>query len=405
MKAHQIIFLFISIAAVAVGLNYHFKKDSATSGIDIEHKMNDALVVVMMVKNEEDVICKTLDPYVNAKFNSFFIFDTGSTDKTVEITKKYFADKQVNGIIMQEPFIDFAVSRNRALKLAQQKFPNSIFMLMPDAEWYMQNPEGLLDFCEKHRNDKDSTYGVLIKRDNLSYYNERLIRTHSNARYVGAVHEYIDPIARKQVPETTYFHWKASNKGQNKSNERWKRDLVLLINEQKREPQNARTAFYLAQTYECLGDLENARIWYKKRSIMPGWDEENFMATYRLGDVYERLDDWENALYYYEKAYSMRPHRAEPLVAIAKHYLSVGDMESCFKYAKKACDLPYPKKDILFIDRGAYEYDRQHILGTSAWYVGEYEIGEKALREALKVKPKSKQLLEDLSYYTNRKKN
>ena len=47
-------------------------------------------------------------------------------------------------------------------------------------------------------------------------------------------------------------------------------------------------------------------------------------------------------------------------------------------------NLPYPANDTLFVEKEAYEYTRHDILGQCGWYVNEFEIGEKAVREAIK---------------------
>src|SRR5258707_10172559 len=91
-----------------------------------EHIYDPLLVVVLMVKNEETVMRATLQPFVDGGVDSFFIFDTGSTDNTIEVTEQFFAEHGITQVyIAQEPFIDFATSRNRALDLAQEKFPNA----------------------------------------------------------------------------------------------------------------------------------------------------------------------------------------------------------------------------------------------------------------------------------------
>src|SRR5436190_22697761 len=98
------------------------------------------LVAVIMVKNEEHVIRETLQPFIDGGIDSFFVFDTGSTDKTIETTQTFFKQNNItNGYIEQEKFIDFATSRNRALELAHQKFPHAAFMIMFDAEWYIND--------------------------------------------------------------------------------------------------------------------------------------------------------------------------------------------------------------------------------------------------------------------------
>ena len=152
------------------------------------------LVPVIMVKNEALVIRETLQPYVNAGIQHMLVFDTGSTDDTVALIKKFFIDNNVNyGVVKQEPFIDFATSRNRAMQLAEESFPNAIFMVMPDAEWYLQNVPGLLKFCEEHKDEPGDFFGIRIRRTAriVDYSNNRLFRFHLKTRFEGVVHEYL----------------------------------------------------------------------------------------------------------------------------------------------------------------------------------------------------------------------
>src|SRR5437870_230888 len=70
--------------------------------------IDDTLIVVtLMDKDEEKVIIDTLKPFADAGIDAFFIYDTGSIDKTVATVKKYFKEHNIqNGIIAQEKFID-----------------------------------------------------------------------------------------------------------------------------------------------------------------------------------------------------------------------------------------------------------------------------------------------------------
>ncbi len=138
---------------------------------------------------------------------------------------------------------------------------------MPDAEWYMQNAQGLMKFCYEHSNDPANSFLVLLQNENksLQFYTQRLFKAHKGIRFEGAVHEAINQGSSIAVPEDTYILWKPSAFGAEKSRQRWSRDLQLLLQDIQEHPKNSRTAFYLAQTYECLGDLQNAEIWYTKR--------------------------------------------------------------------------------------------------------------------------------------------
>lgn len=361
------------------------------------------LVIVLMVKNEESVMASTLQPFADAGINAYLIFDTGSTDKTVAVTQDFFDQHGITqGVIKQKPFINFAASRNEALVHAQQAFPHAGFFLMLDAEWHLHNVPGLLKFCADHLNDVQDSYSVLISSSNEDFYTQRLIRPGRGVHFVGVVHECLDRVSDCCVPRDVFFALHTTRYGYEKTKARWVRDCDLLLKEFERDPTDPRTAFYLAQTYACLGDTENARIYYTKRCALPGWDEENFMARYRLGQVYEEQGNWDQALSCYLQAYSMRPIRIEPLVRIGQHYLKKHDYELSYLFLRRTLDKPYPAHDYLFIEKDTYNFVRYDLVGQCAWYTRDYEVGEAAVRQALVAQPNAAHLYANLVYYVHR---
>ncbi len=380
----------ILILSVFIALYTHAQDDA--------HAQDDILAIVLMVKNEEAVIVKTLQPYLDAGINSFLVFDTGSEDATIANAENFFKANHVkHWFIVQEPWIDFCTSRNHALEAAEDCFPDTPFYLMPDAEWYMHNVKGLLDFCEERLYDTSPCYLVRIMNSSIDFTATRLIRAKSNARFLDDVHEAI-PIPNNQalsvkVPGDVFFELSASRQGVEKSRKRWERDLVLLLKRHQADPAAPRPTFYLAQTYDCLGDAYNAYKYYKIRSEQEGWHEENYETFYRLGLLTEKLSEtdsaytWSMAFDYYSIAHNMLPHRAEPLVRIADHYWpdcsAPLNVALCYLFAKRACELPYPEHDLLFIDPYTYNLKRYELLSKSAWHVGDFESGEMATRNAL----------------------
>ena len=368
------------------------------------------LVTVLMVKNEASVIEATLQPYVDGGVKEFVIFDTGSTDGTREVVTHFFERHNIKNVhIVEEPFIDFSTSRNHALDSAQAFFPRATFMLMPDAEWYMHNVEGLLQFCADHQDDFQASYLVPIRSTTDAFFATRLLRCRTGIRFVGAVHEALNQLTYVTLPDAIYFEWRPSLDGNKKSAQRWQRDRDLLLKSYEENPHDPRTLFYLGQTYGCLGDWETAYEYYEKRAEICGWDEENFITRMRLGDIAQQIaqKDGESislvAIGHYLKAFSMRPHRAEPLIKIAQYYLDKGEMHLAFLFASRAVHIPYPAQDILFIEKYMYDFVRYDILGISAWYVGEYDLGEWAARQALQVKPDAEYLQRNLQFYTDRR--
>lgn len=367
---------------------------------------DDLLVAVLMVKNEAHVMERTLQPLVDGGISSFFILDTGSTDMTIAVTRDFFAKNNiVQYHIMQEPFVNFASSRNRALALTEAAFPHAHFMLMIDAEWLVHGVDTLRAFCVSHTADSDPLYLIRVVNACDTFYHPRLIRTHCQVRFVGGVHEVPNIITTLKLPDDIYIERTVTAVGTEQSRKRWQRDVGILMTEHMQEPLNARTLFYLAQTFDCLDDLENACIWYEKRLTVPGWPEETFMASYRLAQVLERLastghGSWDEAHRQYLHAYSLRPARAEPLVRLADHYWSVGDYPLCYLFAHAAVQIPYPHDDLLFINYEFYDYYRYDLLGRAAWYLGKFEEGENAVRQALSARPSFMHLKSNLGFYT-----
>jgi glycosyltransferase involved in cell wall biosynthesis len=370
------------------------------------------LVVVIMVKDEADVIEATLKPFVDGGIKNFVVFDTGSTDGTQEVAKKFFEYYAVeHAHILEEKFIDFATSRNHALDAAEKIFPRATFMLMPDAEWYMYNVKELLKFCADAKDASHPSYVIALNSLRAEFYTPRLIRCRKGVRFVGSVHEVLNLATHEKVPNTAYFEWRPSYRGMDKSRQRWTRDRDVLLKSLAEDPDNPRTLFYLGQTYECLQEWKNAYDYYKKRSKLDGWDEEKFIAVYRLGRVAEmlRFKDSKKAysmkpVKHYLAASSMRPHRAEPLIKIAQYYRNHGDnLHLAFVFASRAAKLPYPHQDLLDVEKYLYEYVRYDILGICAWYVGEYDLGLWAVRKALKAEPDAQHLHSNLKLYTSMK--
>jgi glycosyltransferase involved in cell wall biosynthesis len=376
-----------------------------------ELKQDPLLVVALMIKNEAPVIADTLRPMVTAGIDSFLIFDTGSTDDTIEKVDQFFSDNGIlNYIIIQENFVDFATSRNRALDLVDEYFPQATFILMPDAEWLICNGEQLLSFCKDHKNDNHASYLIrMVRNGSLEYYVDRLMRRSCHCRFKSPVHEYLVSPSVMTAPAEIYFAWNSTQYGDDKSRNRWKRDIGYLLKAYAQDPTDARTAFYLGQTYACLGDKNNAFRFYQLRSQLPSWAEENYETVYRLGETVEDLAlkdtphqtiyDWPLALWYYLQAYAMRPCRIEPLIRIAQHYMSQKDYATAFLFAWRACETPYPTNEILFVSKDMYHYTRYDIVAQCGLNIGEYNKGLQAIHKALEYCPEDQHFKELLKIY------
>ena len=412
MKSRNAIFIIVLSCIV-------FLSNTAANNPPCKDYQEFLLTVVIMVKNEADTIIPTLQPFIDAGIKSFLVYDTGSTDGTQSIIRNYFKNCCLeHAYIIEEPFVDFATSRNRALELAEQIFVNNTFLLMLDAEWYTHNVSELISFCTVHKDyiAADCTGSCYLMRlftvqDAINNYTPRLIRQGCNVAYVGVVHESIQDRASGIVPDSVYFEYKPQQYGQDKSKARCVRDYTLLKKSHEDDPTNMRTLFYLGQTCQFMDDWEQAIVYYQKRLDMGELSEEKYLSAYRIGCAIEHIIGasnknepnpkytQEDAIAYYLKAYTMLPNRAEPLFRIACYYIRHNQHAIAYLFAIRAVQLAYPSNHALFVENKVYDYLRYDILGQCAIYAGECEIGKAAVLKALEIAPNDECLHHNLSLY------
>ena len=101
-----------------------------------------------------------------------------------------------------------------------------------------------------------------------------------------------------------------------------RRSAIWLLAKVERNPEDARSVFFLAETYFHMEDFVNARKWYARRVEMGGCDEEAYWAMYRLAAVDGRnsVSRGQTVEEAYLRAWEFRPTRAEALYAIAFRY-------------------------------------------------------------------------------------
>ncbi|MBP6892733.1 hypothetical protein KBB68_04115 [Candidatus Babeliales bacterium] len=358
------------------------------------------LVAVLMVKNEEPVMEMTLQPLVDAGITDFLIYDTGSTDKTIQVTHDFFIKNNLSNFTIEHgEWIDFATSRNKALELTEQHFPNATFMLMLDAEWILHNGKDLLNFCQQQKNNSATLYLIQMKGKTIEFGHGRLIRCKSNIKFVGKVHEIPDIPAQVRIPHHIYFELSPTHYGKEKSKTRWLRDVNLLLEELEENPDNPRIIIYLAQTYFCLQDWQNAINWYEYRTTIQGDAEENYLAYFCLAQVYDASGNTLKMINNYLKAFAIRPHRAEPLIRLAEHYYNVQQYHLCYLFAKYAVTMPYPHSDIALIEKWMYDFARYELLSFTAHMMGDYKLGKQVTLKALEVCPDREDLQLNLKSY------
>jgi glycosyltransferase involved in cell wall biosynthesis len=338
--------------------------------------------VLMMVKNEKERLHVTLNS-IKGFADSLIIFDTGSTDNTIEIARTFCEENRIPFRLKEGEFVNFAISRNVSLEFADT-FNDVDYLVLLDCNDEVQGGDFLRKYCEEYINNPSS--GFLLCQEWFSgshdkYFNVRLIKPRHEWKYHGSVHEYIKtsneefdkhPIVK--LPDNVIIY-QDRTQDDDKSGKRFKRDKELLLKDYEIDPKETRTLFYLAQTCSCLDEKEEALKYYLERSELDGFQEEKFHAYLRAGEISQKLGKpWHECFVLYWKAFE-HSSRVEPLLFSALYYLGIKNWIIAFTFIKLACSLQYPTDSILFVNRNDYDYKRWHLLGIVSFYVGQYDDG------------------------------
>lgn len=305
------------------------------------------LCLNMIVKNESRIITRLFDS-VKDIIDSYCICDTGSTDNTVELIETYMREAGKPGVVFTEPFQNFGYNRTIALERAAAW---GEYALLLDADMKLVIEPSF------NKNDLAADgYRIIQRNGSMEYYNVRIAKTGIGVTCKGPTHEYYDfPHGRSAVNLSTLWINDIGDGGC--KSDKFERDVRLLTDAIKDEPDNGRYHFYLANSLRDLDRNEEAVMHYKRRVEIGGWIEEVFYACYELGKLYlNKLGNPAEGIYWCLEGYNRHPTRAESLYELAKYYREKGKHHACQAILDTALKIPYPKDDVLFIRGEVYNF-------------------------------------------------
>lgn len=321
--------------------------------------MKQRVCLNMIVKNEAAIIERALASVLPA-ISCYVILDTGSNDDTVDRIKQFFDAAGVPGEVHHGHFANFSQARNDALECCRASTLAFDYILLSDADMQLS----VLDAAAL---DELKAAAYLVRQRNIiSYFNVRLLRRDVAAKYVGVTHEYLDldgHYAEQLIAIEFADHADGANRPQKAA-----RDIALLSDFLQTNPGDARSLFYLAQSYRDAGRLADAIATYGQRIAAGGWEEEVWYAQYQLAlcqrDIGNRAAFVTGCL----AAYQRRPSRAEPLHALSQHYREQNEGATALLFAETAALIPYPAHDTLFIEEFIYRTGCLEELAISGYY-------------------------------------
>lgn len=220
--------------------NVHDTK-SASDIATFQSKKND-ISVCMIVKNEEKYLEQCLRS-IQKIADEIIIIDTGSTDDTLEIARKY-TDK-----IWIHPWNDsFSEARNHYLEYALGDW---IFQIDADEELVQEDIPQVLSAVHD-----DSIDAIMIQIVNISshgaskgvFNTERIFRNNGNIHYNGRVHNNIIGITAPKAYPIRFNHY-GYDSSTAAIDKKFNRTASLLKKDLDENPDNPVTHHYLSCSY------------------------------------------------------------------------------------------------------------------------------------------------------------
>lgn len=190
------------------------------------------------------------------------VVDTGSTDDTVKVAKKFGAK-----IFYYNWNDDFSAPRNLALKKC-----SGDWIIFLDADEFFstetaKNISFVVERAEEFKQNAVQVFLINIDKDNGNAvqgtdYVVRIMKNQKNLHYVGKIHEELrlgekilsDVITCPQNILTLYHTGYSTSINKSKA----ERNLKMLLSELSETTEPQRIYHYIAQCYKGLGDFANA---------------------------------------------------------------------------------------------------------------------------------------------------
>lgn len=351
-----------------------------------KNKSKMSICLVMIVKNEEEVIRRSLStvlPFVD----TWCIVDTGSTDSTMTKIKEITEEFGVKGTLYQRPWKNFGHNRSEALELAR---PLADWSMMFDADDIFKG------FEEKKRENRPvfskdvDVYNLTIKRGNMTWYRHGFFNNTRMWRYIGVVHEYPEcPGIQNQktvLLENLYIDARTEG-ARSKDTDKYKHDAELLEKDLEENPTNERSMFYAAQSWRDYGNNEKAFFWYSKRAdTMTGWYQERYISLYNMIKL---TDNLEIKFHLAWRALAVCPKRLEATYEVLR-YTRSKDLWSQQAYALGYVSNNEATRKVdsgfLFFDNAIHDYAFDDEFAIHCYYLYKFkecaEFAYRALQNA-----------------------
>lgn len=362
------------------------------------------LILNTIVKDEAHCILGMLESAAKIS-DAIVIADTGSTDGTQELIRKFGEDNNIPTYVFERPFDDFEKSRNFGMEKAREVVKELGWDSNDCWTWWCDADETIIvdpKFTKTQFNKDLFMINTFI--GSMKYTRNTFARVSKPFRFYGPVHEFIvcdEQNITSGLAENIHVDVKMIGKS-------WQGDISVkylshahklesYIAENRKDP---RWIFYCAQSYHDSASMKDNREeneerlrrslrYYRERvSRTDGYHEEIYYSQYRIGVIMRLLEEsWNLTHQELLKAYAIDPLRAESIKVIIDYYMQMNEWHMAYMYTKFAKmnfhgKNPYPNR-LLFIDEATYVWKLAESHSAACYYTGRMDEARSTYQDIL----------------------
>ncbi|EHJ00169.1 glycosyl transferase family 2 [Clostridium sp. DL-VIII] len=350
--------------------------------------MKNQVSLCMIVKDEEEYLPRCLSS-IKDVVDEIIIVDTGSTDKTVKISKSFGAK-----VYYFKWNNNFSEARNESLKYATKDW---ILILDADDELNSEARETFkallnteLDENAIYHFETLSYYGSGIEKDNIAVnLNPRLFKNNRGVHYEGEVHNQLiraEGDYNAVCKDIKIYHYGYIDK-RIVSKEKRKRNIAILNEQIKKKPDDGFVYFNLGSEYGALDDMNKALECYYK--AYEKFDQHTgyssllilriIISNLNLKNYNEALKFVDIGISYYPKCTDFYFYQSLIWKELDRPTLQIRALEKCI-------ELGEPPSELKFIF-GTWSYRAYYELGNVYMKYKDNYTAYNCYIEALKLKP------------------
>ncbi|MBI2650619.1 glycosyltransferase [Candidatus Woesearchaeota archaeon] len=328
---------------------------------------NQTISLCMITKNEEKYLEQCLNGIKDIA-DEIIIVDTGSTDKTKEIAKKF------NAKIFDFKWTDdFSAARNESISHAAKDW-----ILVIDADEVIEkddlgkiknmieNPNDFAGFQLEQRSYINNFFEGAVKNDSdfelikdyQFYIPHNLVRLFKNGLgfyFKHKIHELIeDSITEKYLKYKkidVVLHHFGSLKDESLISSKTGQYSKIILKQLEENPDSARYNYQAARMYSGISDFSNALKYFEKTAKL----NPNYKLVFsEIAKIYLQMNDKNRAIEYFKKSMKYNSDNPSPANNLAVVYMSMGK----FEQAKKILEEQLRKNP----DNKALKYNYEKVL-------------------------------------------